>query len=127
MASSTEFVLSGDPTAAQNVVAGVLAQRGFTGAAMPNGSVKFSRGNLTKTALLGGLAGKDFHMSFLVFWGVDAAGQFATRIDRELGGSAVKGGAIGASKAANEYAALVDAIGQAATAAGVLVSSRVLA
>jgi len=28
MASSTAFVLTGDPTAAQNIVAGVLAERG---------------------------------------------------------------------------------------------------
>ncbi|MBI5160356.1 MAG: hypothetical protein HY996_02925 [Micrococcales bacterium] len=122
MAASTTFVLSGDPAAARAVVDGVVAERGYTGELTPNGTVKVSRGSLPKTLLLGALAGKNFHLTYLLDYGTDAAGNTTATLHRELGGSALKGGAIGASKAAEEYQAFVDAIGHAASQSGAYIS-----
>lgn len=122
MAASTTFVLSGDPAAARGIVDGVVAERGYAGESMPSGTIRVSRGSLTKTLLLGAIAGKNFHLTYLLDYGTDAAGNTTATLYRELGGSAIKGGAIGASRAADEYQAFVDAIGASASQAGVYVT-----
>lgn len=62
-------------------------------------------------------------MSFDAQFFVDDKGQLVVRLVRDLGVSALKGGAIGASKTAAAFEATSHAVGSALTNAGALVSS----
>lgn len=127
MASQTEFLLSGDPAAAHRVVTDALTAQGFATEPYTNGWLKATRGSAAKTALFGGLAGNNLHITFLLFLGIDPEGRPTARLDRDLTMGALKGGAIGASKTAAVYVETRDAIGAAATQAGVYVAHRELA
>lgn len=127
MATSTEFVLDGDPTAARDLVMATLTDAGFRIEDATPGWHKIVRGSAGRTALLGGLAGKGLHMSFLLGFGTDEQGRPTVRLDRDVATSALKGGALGASKTAEVYRQTVDAIGAATTSAGTFVASRELA
>lgn len=127
MASSTEIALSGDAAHAQNVVSSALAAAGFTFEQGAPGWQKISRGSMTRTMLLGSLAGKAFHVSFQLAFGVAADGSTSARLDRDLATGALKGGALGAAKTSTAYDETVALIAAAATQAGILVGVRPLA
>lgn len=124
MASTTEFILTGDPGTARQTVLGAVASVGYLAEATGEWSYRLTRGNKTKSFWLGGAAGKDFFLTSLLDFSTDAAGAFIARLSRDAVSSALRGGAIGASKAAGEFQALADAVGETTTRAGIFASVR---
>jgi hypothetical protein len=123
VASSYDFFISGDHTAGRELVATTLTSQGFSLEASQTGGLIARRGNQTATIWLGGLAGKNFHVSFGVDFFVDQYGQLVARLNRNMGLGALKGGAIGASKTDSAFVETANAIGGALSTAGVLTGS----
>jgi hypothetical protein len=123
MASVIEFDLSGDQLAARHTVEAAAVAEGF--ALEPSGewSAFLTRGNSTKSLLLGALAGKDFYLKF----GLDfsaADGHLVARLSRDVASTALRGGVLGASRAADTFQKLADAVGAATTRAGIFLANR---
>ncbi|WP_423919813.1 hypothetical protein ACPEEZ_13025 [Frigoribacterium sp. 2-23] len=116
--NSYDYFFSGDHDSARRLIDQTLQNQGFSLEILPNGSTKATRGSLAKTLLLGGLAGKGFHITMFVQYFVDEHGRLVARLHRELGGSMIKGGAIGAAKGQNAFADVANALNQAAAAGG---------
>jgi len=123
MASAHDFFLLGDHEAAKHLVASTLQSEGFTVTTTPTGGLLAKRGSAAATVWLGGLAGKNFHLSFVVDFMVDQQGRLVARLNRNLTGGALKGGAIGASKTNTAFEQTANAIGAALHQAGVLAES----
>ena len=123
MASQIEFTLSGDQTAARDIVLAATAAQGFAAQATNEWSYLLTRGSNGKTLLLGAMAGKDFYLKFGVDFSVAVDG-FVARLSRDVAGSALRGGVIGASKASDAFQQVADAVGAAATQAGIYVANR---
>lgn len=125
MASVIEFDLSGDQAAAKAIVQTAVTGQGFALEPTGDWSAMLNRGNSTKSLLLGGMAGKDFYLKF----GLDfsAAGHLVARLSRDAASSAIRGGVIGASKASTAFQDLADAVGTAATQAGIFLADRTVA
>lgn len=121
--AGTLFTLGGDNSAASNLVAQTVSSLGYAAEVLPNGAHRLSRGSKTKTFWLGALSGDDFHVAFVIAYGTDPSGNLTVRVDRDGGASFLKGGAIGVSKTDTAYGQLVDAIGGAASNAGIYVGS----
>jgi hypothetical protein len=126
MASQIEFTLSGDQAAARDIVLAATVTQGFAPQATNEWSYLLTRGNNGKSLLLGALAGKDFYLKFGVDFSV-AGDAFVARLSRDVAGSALRGGVLGASKASDAFQQLADAVGAAATQAGVYVANRTVA
>jgi hypothetical protein len=126
MASSHEFFSSADPEVVRQVIAQVLADKGFSVEATPGGGFVAKRGSIPMTVLLGGLAGGNLFMSFQVTI-MELQGQIVARLSRVTANAFVTGGAIGASKANTVFMDTANAIGAALHSAGVLTSSRQIA
>jgi predicted dinucleotide-binding enzyme len=123
MASSYDFFISGDHNAAKTLIGDALTAEGFTISMNTDGGFHAVRGSTAATVLWGGLAGKKLHMAFDTQFFVDDRGQLVARLVRDLAVSALKGGALGASKTATAFEATSHAVGTALTNAGVLVHS----
>ncbi|TPW74694.1 hypothetical protein [Schumannella soli] len=121
--AGTLFTLGGDSTAASTLVANTVSALGYSAEVLPNGAHRLSRGSKTKTFWLGALSGDDFHVAFVVAYAHDESGNLTVRVDRDGGASFLKGGAIGVSKTDSAYGQLVDAIGGAASNAGIYIGS----
>ena len=126
MASMIEFVLTGDQEAAKKVVLDATVQQGFTPTARDAWNFDLERGSNGLSIAFGALAGKSFYMKFQLGFSVDAEGRLVARLSRDATGSALRGGAIGASKAANTFQEVADAIGAATTQAGVFSANRTI-
>ena len=127
MASMIEFVLNGDPTAAKNVVLSATAAQGFAAAPRDDWNFELTRGSNGLSIAFGALAGKSFFLRFDLGFSTDADQHLVARLSRDTASSALRGGAIGANRAFNEFQTLADAIGTAVTQAGVFVANRTLA
>jgi len=114
--SSYDYFFGGPHDAARHLIDATVQAQGYTLEQMPNGSVKAVRGSLAKTLLLGGLAGRGFHVVLWLSYFVDDQGRLVVRLSRDLGTAAVKGGAIGASKAHAAFVDVATALGHAASA-----------
>jgi hypothetical protein len=114
--SSYDYFFSGPHDAARHLIDSTVQAQGFALEAMPNGTTKAVRGNLATTLLFGGLAGKGFHVTLWLAYFVDDQGRLVARISRDLGTAAVKGGAIGASRAHSAFVDVATALGHAAAA-----------
>jgi hypothetical protein len=123
VAGQYDLHLSGDAQAAKDLVARVFGEQGFTIETNPNGGFTAKRGSAGMTALLGGLAGKNLQMTFFAEFLVGPEGEPIVRISRNLGASALKGGAIGASRTNNAFVDAVNAIAAAAQSSGTFVKS----
>ena len=123
MASAHDFFLLGDHDAARHLVASTLQREGFAVTATPTGGLLAKRGSTAATVWLGGLAGKNFHVSFVVDFMVDQQGRLVARLNRNLTGGALKGGAIGAAKMNTAFEQTANAISAALHQAGVLADS----
>ncbi len=126
MASQIEFTLSGDQAAARAIVMSSVASTGFTAEPTGEWSYRLTRGNKTKSLWLGGAAGKDFFLTYLLDFSADSTGGFVARLSRDSVSSAIRGGAIGAAKASNEFQALADVVGASTTQAGIFAAVRSL-
>ena len=100
MASNHDYFLAGDHESGKALVADALTQLGFEVATTPNGGFTAKRGSFAKTMWLGAMAGKNFHVTFIVEFFTDAQGALVARLSRSLGSSGVKGGALGVAKTA---------------------------
>ncbi|MGN6324414.1 hypothetical protein [Pseudolysinimonas sp.] len=124
MASMIEFVLSGDQEAAKKVVLDAATSQGFTPTARDAWNFDIARGSNGLSIAFGALAGKSFYMKFQIGFSVDAEGRVVARLARDAAGSALRGGAIGAAKASSTFQEVADAIGAAATSAGIFLANR---
>jgi hypothetical protein len=123
VAGQYDISLSGDAQAAKDLVARVSGENGFTVETNPNGGFSLKRGSAGATALLGGLAGKNLQMTFFAEFLPASDGSLIARLSRNTAASALKGGAIGASRTNSAFIDLVNAIAAAAQAAGTFVNS----
>ncbi|MFF2050228.1 hypothetical protein ACFVU2_01385 [Leifsonia sp. NPDC058194] len=123
MASAHDFFLLGDHEAAKQLVASALHAEGFTVSTTPAGGLLAKRGSGAATILLGAWAGKNFQMSFLVDFMVDEHGRLVARLNRNLAGGALKGGAIGAARTDSAFQQTANAIAGVLQPAGILADS----
>ena len=123
MASSYDYFVSDSVEDARNRVAASIAAQGFGVEGTPAGGFIASRGSKAKTVWLGAFAGKDMHMRFDVQFLQDGD-RIVVRLSRGLGGAALKGGAIGASRTADQFQTFANVIGTDLQQAGVLVETR---
>lgn len=123
MASAHDFFLLGDHEAAKQLVFSALAAEGFTVTSTPTGGLLAKRGSAASTFWLGAFAGKNFQMSFLVDFMVDQQGRLVARLNRNMAGGALKGGAIGAAKTDTAFQETANAIAAYLHPAGILADS----
>jgi hypothetical protein len=123
MASTYDFFISGDHEAGKAFVAHILTGQGFEVTVDPTGSFVAQKGSLQKTVWLGAMAGKNFHVSFLVQFFVDQNGALVARLNRNMGSGVLKGGALGASKTDTVFLDTANVMTAALTDAKVLVGS----
>jgi len=100
-----------------------LESQGFTITVNPNGTYQATRGSLSKTLLLGAMAGKKFHVTFTVEFFSDPEGNLIARLNRNVSGGALKGGAIGANMTNNAFLETANALFTSFTSAGILLTS----
>jgi hypothetical protein len=123
MASSYDYFVSDSVEDARNRVAASIAAQGFQLQATPSGGLMASRGSKAKTVWLGALAGKDMHVRFDVQFFQDAD-RIVVRLSRDLAVGALKGGAIGASRTAEQFQDFANRVGTDLQQAGVLLETR---
>jgi hypothetical protein len=87
-----------------------------------NGYTTATRGSMSKTLLLGAMAGKNFRIVFPVEYYSGPAGELIVRLSRNLGGGAL-GGALGVNKTNNVFIETVEKVGASLTAKGLLLST----
>jgi hypothetical protein len=124
MASSIEFELTGDQEAAKQLVLGTLSANGWAVTARDAWNFDITRGKKGKSMWLGAMAGNDFYIPFTLGFSADPNGHLVARLSRDSVMGAVRGGAIGASKAATVFGETADTIGNAATTAGIFAATR---
>lgn len=123
MASSHDFFTLGDHDAARRLTVEALNSQGFTVTTTPAGGLLAKRGSTAATVWLGALAGKNFQVTLLVDFMVDHEGRLVVRLNRNMAGGAMKGGAIGAAKTDTAFQETANAIGAALHSAGALATS----
>ncbi|GIT82137.1 hypothetical protein LLS1_38060 [Leifsonia sp. LS1] len=123
MASAHDFFLLGDHEAARQLVVSALQSEGFVVTTTPTGGLLAKRGSAASTFWLGAWAGKNFQVSFLVDFMVDQQGRLVARLNRNMAGGALKGGAIGAAKTDAAFQETANAIAAVLHPAGVLADS----
>ena len=124
MASAIEFELTGDQEAAKQLVLATLSADGWAVAAKDAWNFEITRGSKGKSMWLGAMAGKDFYIPFSLGFSADPNGHLIARLSRDSLMGAVRGGAIGASKAATVFGETADMIGTAVTQAGIFAATR---
>ncbi|GAB3558904.1 hypothetical protein [Spelaeicoccus albus] len=120
MAASYDYFLSCDTNQARLALGQAFEKLGYTVTGTPKGGLLAKRGSTKKTVWLGALAGKDFAISLVTEFFDHPDGSLVARVSRDMAGGALKGGAIGASKANNAYADAVNSVQQDLQQAGVL-------
>ncbi|MFJ8894694.1 hypothetical protein ACIRCZ_08930 [Leifsonia sp. NPDC102414] len=123
MAKAHDFFIIGDHENGRRIVASALQSEGFAVTASPAGGLLAKRGSTAMTVLLGGLAGNNFQQTFLVDFMVDQHGRLVARLNRNMAGGALKGGAIGAAKTDSAFQQTANAIAAALHGAGALSDS----
>lgn len=126
MATTIEFDLTGDQEAAKQLVLSTLSADGWAITGKDAWNFEIARGNKTKSFWLGGAAGKDFYIPFTLGFSAESSGNLVARLSRNAVGGAMRGGAIGASRAANVFGQTADAIGNATTQAGIFAATRTI-
>jgi hypothetical protein len=119
-----ELILSGNDQQTVPVVVAIAQGLGYAATQPTQSSIKLERGDLTKTLLLGAMAGKKFHISFTFDIGVDQYGNTWLRFDQDGALGAVKGGAIGYAKSKSAYGEFIDTIRAETTQRGLLLGER---
>jgi len=123
MASAHDFFLLGDHETAKQLVVSALASEGFVVTSTPTGGLLAKRGSAASTFWLGAFAGKNFQLTFLVDFMVDQQGRLVARLNRNMAGGAMKGGAIGAAKTDTAFQETANAIAATLHPAGILADS----
>ena len=102
MPTAYDFHLHTSVENARAAVSRSLSDQGFQVAGTPNGSLLAKRGSLGLTLFVGALAGDKMHVTFDVQFLSDGDGAVA-RLNRSVAAGAIKGGALGASRAADTF------------------------
>ena len=102
MPTAYDFHVPASVDEARAAVTKSLSEQGFGVSVTPNGSVVAKRGSLGLTLFVGAMAGDKMHVTFDVQFFSDGAGSVA-RLNRSLAAGALKGGALGASRAADTF------------------------
>ena len=123
MAKAHDFFILGDHENGRRIVASALQSEGFAVTATPSGGLLAKRGSTAMTVLLGGLAGNSFQQTFLVDFMVDEHGRLVARLNRNMAGGVLKGGAIGAAKTDSAFQQTANAIAATLHGAGALSES----
>ncbi len=123
MAGTYDYFVSDSVDDARNRVAASITAQGFAVEATPAGGFIATRGSRTKTVWLGAFAGADLHLRFDVGFFQDGE-RIVVRLSRDLAGSALKGGAIGASRTADRFQDFAHHVGSDLQRAGVLLETR---
>jgi hypothetical protein len=123
MASAHDFFLLGDHEAAKQFVVSALSAEGFVVTSTPTGGLLAKRGSASSTFWLGAFAGKNFQLTFLIDFMVDQQGRLVARLNRNMAGGALKGGAIGAAKTDAAFHETANAIAAVLHSAGILADS----
>lgn len=123
MPSAHDFFILGPHDAGRHLVAIALQGQGFAVTTTPTGGLLAKRGSAAKTVWLGGLAGKDFQVTFIVDFMVDDQGRLVARLNRNMTSGALKGGALGAAKTDTAFQETANAIAAVLHPAGVLAGS----
>jgi hypothetical protein len=123
VATSYDLFLSGDHAAGKQLIATALHDDGFDVTTTPEGNFLVKKGSMGLTIAFGAMAGKKFHTTFSIDFFSNADGQLVARLNRNLTGSALKGGAIGANMANTRFGATYGSLMTALQGAGVLTSS----
>jgi hypothetical protein len=103
-------------------VSKALEAAGFEVTINPNGTFLATRGSLSRTLLLGAMAGKKFHVTFNVDFFSDPQGNLIARLNRNASGGALKGGAIGANMTNNVFLETANALIATLGATGLLLT-----
>jgi hypothetical protein len=120
--SAYDFILSGSQEAARNAAFEALTGAGFSVAPSPDGNAVAIRGSLSKTLLLGAMAGKNFHVQFPVAFYSDPEGNLIVRLTRNAA-AGMKGGAIGIGLTNNAFVATIEKLLQHFQSLGIFVTS----
>lgn len=126
MASVIEFLLTGEHTAARDVVLGAITANGFAARPTDDWRYELSRGNKRTSFWLGAMAGSKFYLTFSLDFSVDISGALVARLSRDVVGNALRGGAIGAGVASTEFQIVVDSVGAATSRAAIYSADRVI-
>ncbi len=122
MATTIDYLISGDHEQAKAVIRDAASSLGFDVEPEPSGRWSIARGSKKLTMFLGALAGKNQRFVFGMYF-YDHEGKLIARLLRETGSGAM-GGAIGVGRASNVFAELDQAIGRALSGRGILVSAN---
>ena len=126
MAAIIDFSLSGDVEAARRTVLEAAVAEGYTVDPKDEWTYLLERGNKTTSLLLGGLAGKNFYLAFQVGFSAEPGKGLVARFSRDSVSSALRGGALGVSRASKTFDSLIAAVGSAARSAGILTATAEL-
>ena len=99
---------------------------GFHSTAKDDWNYELERSSNGLSIAFGALAGKKFYLKYILGFSVDADGNLVARLSRDSAGSALRGGAIGASKASSTFQEVANAVANAATQAGIFAADRTL-
>lgn len=122
MATTIDYIISGDPEQAKAVIQEALASQEFGVEVEPSGRWVVARGSKKATMWLGALAGKKQRFTFWLYF-YDHNGQLLARLMRETGSGAM-GGVIGVSRANDVFAEVDQAVGGLLSQRGILVSAN---
>ncbi|TPW74693.1 hypothetical protein [Schumannella soli] len=117
--SDVLFTFSGSPVAAIELVGRTIVGIGYSAQVQPDGRHRFSRGDANLTALAGANAAEMMYIEFHVVFGIDAQGAPTALIQRGSRSIFANSGTIGIARTDNAFRQLVDAVGHAASAAGI--------
>lgn len=123
MAVSHDFTIrtdAGDPRA---VIHRVLTDDGWEVSTTPSGGFLAQRGSVWLTVLFGAMAGKGFRQSLVMDFTDTPDGALHARLHRDMRGSALKGGAIGAAKGKRTFEDVANAMHRALEQERILVGS----
>jgi hypothetical protein len=123
VAGTYDLFLSGEQQKARDVIVQSLSGQGFSLQQTPNGGLLAKRGSAGATILLGGLAGKNFQITFIVEFFSSDDGTLVARLSRNMAAGALKGGAIGANRTNNAFIDTANALVAATQAAGIFTRS----
>lgn len=124
MASSYDFFLTDTVDGAKAKAHKVLEEQGYQVSSTPQGNLAGEKGSVGLTVAFGALAGKSMHMRFEAQFFSDAQQRIVVRLNRNLSGGALKGGAIGAARTSTAFQNLANAMGTALHGAGVLAETK---
>jgi len=126
VASAFEFVTTGTPDEARDLVAGICGSEGYTASVTPNGSLLVSRGSAALTFWFGAMAASKFHLRFDLQFSTNEQQHAVVKLNRSLVGGMLKGGAIGAALTASKFQELASAVEIALSTQGRLISTSAL-